>query len=50
MAVTAATQTSDFAGFLKPEQAQAYFDQARKTSVVQRLARRHLEGNRRLGG
>lgn len=39
MAVTAATTTSDFAGFLKPEQAQAYFLQARRNSVVQSLAR-----------
>lgn len=39
MAVTAATMTGDFAGFLKPEQAQAYFLQARRNSVVQSLAR-----------
>lgn len=39
MAITAATQTSDFAGFLTPDKAQAYFDQARKASVVQSLAR-----------
>lgn len=40
MAVTAATKTSDFAGFLKPEQAEAYFNQARRNSVVQSLARK----------
>lgn len=40
MAVTAATKTSDFAGFLKPEQAEAYFAQARRNSVVQSLARK----------
>ena len=40
MAVTAATKTSDFAGFLKPEQAEAYFSQARRNSVVQSLARK----------
>ena len=39
MAQTAATKTSEFAGFLKPDQAQAYFDAARKRSVVQSLAR-----------
>jgi HK97 family phage major capsid protein len=39
MAITAATTTSQFAGFLKPEQAQAYFDQARRQSVVQTLTR-----------
>lgn len=40
MAITAATKTSDFAGFLKPEQAEAYFNQARRNSVVQSLARK----------
>jgi len=40
VAVTAATKTSDFAGFLKPEQAEAYFSQARRNSVVQSLARK----------
>ena len=40
MAVTAATKTSDFAGFLKPDQAEAYFAQARRNSVVQSLARK----------
>lgn len=39
MAITAATKTSDFAGFLKPDQAQAYFQAARRQSVVQSLAR-----------
>ncbi len=39
MAITAATKTSDFSGFLKPDQAEAYFNQARKSSVVQSLAR-----------
>ncbi len=39
MAVNAATTTSDFAGFLKPEQAEAFFEQARRQSVVQTLTR-----------
>jgi HK97 family phage major capsid protein len=39
MAVTAPTKTSEFAGFLKPDQAEAYFEQARRQSVVQTLAR-----------
>jgi HK97 family phage major capsid protein len=39
VAITAATKTSDFAGFLKPDQAEAYFNQARRNSVVQSLAR-----------
>lgn len=39
MAITAPTKTSDFAGFLKPEQAAAYFETARRQSVVQTLAR-----------
>ncbi|PVE94997.1 phage major capsid protein [Microbacterium sp. TPD7012] len=39
MAITAATKTSDFAGFLKPEQAEDYFEQARRQSVVQTLTR-----------
>ncbi|KTS90678.1 head protein [Microbacterium testaceum] len=39
MAVTAATKTSDFAGFLKPDEAQPYFEQARRQSTVQQLAR-----------
>lgn len=39
MAQTAPTNTSEFAGFLKPDMAQAYFDEARKQSVVQQLVR-----------
>ena len=39
MAITAASKTSDFAGFLKPDQAQAYFAQARKSSSFMQLAR-----------
>ncbi len=37
---TAATVTGDFAGFLKPEMAAAYFDEARKSSSIMSLARR----------
>jgi len=40
MAQTAATQTSDFAGFLKPAEAENYFTQAARQSVVQSLVRR----------
>lgn len=40
MAITAATKTGDFAGFLKPNEAQAYFEQARRQSIVQSLARK----------
>jgi HK97 family phage major capsid protein len=40
MAITAATKTSDFSGFLKPEQAEAYFIKAARQSVVQSLARK----------
>jgi HK97 family phage major capsid protein len=39
MAITAATKTSDFAGFLKPDQAAPYFAQARKSSTFMQLAR-----------
>lgn len=39
MAQTAATTTGQFAGFLKPNEAQAYFEEARKVSAVQSLAR-----------
>lgn len=39
MAITNATNTADFSGFIKPEAAQAYFDEARKNSVVQQLVR-----------
>lgn len=34
-----ATMTNEFAGFLRPDQAQPIFDEAMKTSVVQSLAR-----------
>lgn len=40
MAIANATTTSQFAGFLKPDLAQPYFEQTRKSSVVQRLARK----------
>lgn len=40
MAQTAATNTSEFAGFLKPAEAEAYFTQASRQSVVQSLTRR----------
>lgn len=40
MAQTAATNTSEFAGFLKPAEAEAYFTQAARQSVVQSLTRR----------
>jgi HK97 family phage major capsid protein len=40
VAITAPTKTSDFAGFLKPAEAEAYFNQARRNSVVQSLARK----------
>lgn len=39
MAQTAPTLTSDFAGFLRPDEAQAYFEDARRQSVVQQLVR-----------
>lgn len=39
MAQTAATLTGDFSGFLKPADAAAYFDDARKSSVVMPLVR-----------
>lgn len=39
MAVTAATVTGDFSGFLNPDQSGPIFDQAMRTSVVQMLAR-----------
>lgn len=38
MAITAATTTSGFSGFLNPEQSQAIFDKAAQMSVVQQLA------------
>ncbi|AIG78460.1 major head protein Gp17 [Amycolatopsis japonica] len=42
MAITAPTKTSDsqFSGFLSPEKAAPYFDEAAKSSVVQRLTRK----------
>lgn len=40
MAQIAATKTSEFAGFLKPEMAEDYFKQAARQSVVQSLTRR----------
>lgn len=40
MAQTAATNTSEFAGFLKPEQAANYFEQAKYNSSVMQLARK----------
>lgn len=39
MAVTAATVTGDFAGFLTPDRAAPYFERARRQSVVQSLSR-----------
>lgn len=40
MAVTAATLTGDFAGFLTPDRAQGIFDRAEKASVVQGLVQK----------
>lgn len=40
MAQNAATQTSEFAGFLKPDLAEDYFKEAARSSVVQSLTRR----------
>ena len=40
MAITAATKTSDFSGFLPPHMASGYFDEVLKKSVVQQLARK----------
>ena len=40
MAVTAATLTTDFSGFLNPQQAAPIFEKAAEMSVVQRLAPR----------
>ena len=39
MAITAATQLSDFDGFLTPEQSAPIFERAQRQSVVQQLAR-----------
>lgn len=40
MAITAATKTSDFSGFLTREQSEAIFTKAAQQSVVQQLSRR----------
>ncbi|MBB5748540.1 phage major capsid protein [Micrococcus sp. TA1] len=40
MAQTAATNTSEFAGFLKPAEAENYFTQASRLSIAQSLTRR----------
>jgi HK97 family phage major capsid protein len=40
MAITAATVTGDFSGFLDADQSGPIFDQARRTSVAQMLARK----------
>lgn len=40
MAITAAQNTGNFAGFLRPEQSGPIFEQAARVSVVQQLARR----------
>lgn len=40
MAITAATKTSDFSGFLNREQSEAIFEKAAQQSVVQQLGRR----------
>lgn len=40
MAITAATKTTDFSGFLTREQSEAIFERAAQQSVVQQLARR----------
>jgi HK97 family phage major capsid protein len=39
MAITAATQTSDFSGFLTPEMSAPIFERAARSSVVQQLVR-----------
>jgi len=39
MAVTAATKTGDFSGFIQPDIAEMYFDEVRKRSLVQQAAR-----------
>ena len=39
MAITAASQTSEFGGFIRPDRAAAIFDEAARASVVQRLGR-----------
>ena len=40
MTISAATKTSDFAGFLQPHMAQDYFAEVQRRSVVQQLARK----------
>lgn len=40
MAITAATKTSDFSGFLSREKSEAIFEKASRISVVQQFARR----------
>ena len=40
MAITAATKTSDFSGFITPEQSAPIFERAARQSVVQQLCRR----------
>ena len=40
MPITAPKKTTDFSGFIKPEQAGPIFDEAIRSSVVQQLARR----------
>ena len=40
MAQNTAAQTSEFAGFLKPDLAEDYFKEAARSSVVQSLTRR----------
>lgn len=46
MAITAATTTSGFSGFLTPDRAAAIFERASRMSVIQRLARQvPLGGN-----
>lgn len=39
MAITAATKTSDFSGFITPEMSAAIFEEARRFSAVQQLVR-----------
>ncbi|MDK6814864.1 phage major capsid protein, partial [Corynebacterium sp. UMB6689] len=39
MAITAATKTTDFSGFIKPEESAPIFDEAARVSAVQSLAR-----------
>ncbi|WP_303965510.1 hypothetical protein [Rothia mucilaginosa] len=39
MAVTKAVTTTDFSGFLKPEMAEAYFEDIKRVSAVQQMVR-----------